>query len=249
MTKPSLSVIILTRQFTSELEKKIQLFPGWLEGILVIEDQEGRGIRQSGPVKIIVHKLRGDYSSQRNWALKLSKSEWTLFLDDDEIPSNNFFPKLWDILNKKSWSAIEISRDQMFLGCRLHFGDGGGQRLVRIAKTRLGQKKWQGKIHETWNVPGHRFVSELTIEHHNEASLSNFFQRLHEYAQVDAQERGNIPISHLLVELAFFPAAKFLVNYFFKAGWRDHFPGFVHAWCMSYYSAIVRIYQYENSLR
>lgn len=249
MKKPSLSVIILTRRFTRNLEKQIELFPQWIEKVLVVEDVIKSKRRQFGHLTILPHQLHGDYSSQRNWALNQSASEWTLFLDDDEEPIDNFFPQLWELLNNSSADGYYIQRNQQFMGRQLKYGDGGGQKILRLAKTKIGKNKWQGKVHETWQVPGKIVMSSLKVKHQNVASLKEFLTRLHQYALLDALSRGGLNISQLLVELLTFPPAKFIYNYAFRQGWRDGVPGFVHAWCMSYYSAIIRVYQYENSQR
>jgi glycosyltransferase involved in cell wall biosynthesis len=249
MTKPSLTLIVLTRHYDALLQKKLGYFPGWIEEIIIVEDAPPSVMKKMGRIKIFSRPLNHNYGAQRNWALEQSASDWTLFLDDDEIPNKNFFPKLWELLNKNQASAIAVNRNQVFMGQILQYGDAGSQSIVRIAKTKLSQKRWQGSVHESWNLTDNVLKSDLCLDHQNEPSLTDFFTRLHQYAQLDAQERGSLQLSRLCTELFLFPKAKFVLNYFLKSGYRDGLAGFVHAWCMSYYSAIVRIYQYENSHR
>jgi len=238
---------MLTRHYDVLVQKRLSIIPGWVEEIIIVEDVPKAALRKSGKITIFSRPLAQDYAKQRNWALEKAKSEWTLFLDDDEVPSKNFFPKLWELLSKNEHSVIALKRNQVFAGKTLKHGDGGTQSLVRIAKTKESQGKWQGGVHEVWYLPDRFVADDLIIDHHNEPSLSDFLGRLHKYAKLDALERGTLPFSNLCFEFFLFPPAKFIFNYFLREGFRDGFAGFIHAWSMSYYSAIIRVYQYENN--
>lgn len=249
MIKPSLSIILLTRHYDPDLRKKINIFPDWISEILVVEDAPLSPVKEKGRVKVFSRPLAHDYAAQRNWSLEQVTGKWTMFLDDDEIPNKRFFPQLWELLNRNDLTALALQRNQVFLGQTLHYGDGGQQVITRIAQTKLGFGKWQGKIHEVWHVPQPLLVRDLCLDHHNETSLSDFLARLHDYAQHDALERGSLSFGQLLIEILVFPPLKFGLDFLVKQGFRDGWAGFVHAWCMSYYSALIRVYQYENSRR
>ena len=252
MNYPKLTVIILTREWNTILEDFLFSFPSWIEEVLIIEDshkisQDSKKLPAHFPIRFLAQPLEKDFAAQRNWAFLNSQSDWTLFLDDDELVDEDFFTNLADILKKTPHEAVSIQRNQRFMGSELRCGDAGRQNIVRLARTKPEIHKWRGSVHETWQIQGKSVPSQLQVSHHNAVSVSDFLVKLHTYAQQDAAERGEISSTQLLVELLTFPVLKFLVNYLVKQGFKDGFPGFVHAWLMSYYSAIVRVYQYENT--
>lgn len=258
----SLSLAILHRNQSQEITALIGKVPAWISEILIIDDDSTESelsalskLEKSRPqVRVVCHALQNDFSAQRNFALSQARGSWTLFLDADERPAGAFFDKLQRLLEKEvieesgeGATAFSIIRHQVFLGRELHHGDGGAQRLIRLAKTKAGQGRWRRAVHEVWDFPASQVKqTNLTITHHNSANITEFIAKLNRYASLEPAVRPRQSISTLLIQLLIYPKLKLFYNYLWKRGIIDGFPGLAHALCMSYYSAIVRIYLYEK---
>jgi glycosyltransferase involved in cell wall biosynthesis len=253
MKQSSLAVVILHKDQIAELEELVQVIPNWVSEIIIIDDCSGVELPEfSDPrVQIYTHRLQADYADQRNFALQQVMSAWTLFLDVDEVPSTTFFQQIRRTIADPGgdFDAYTIVRHQVFLGKVLQHGDGGSQEIIRLGKTEKGFGLWQRRVHEVWQFPVAK-VGKLSgeIKHYNAISVSHFLSKLQNYAQLEPETRERYSLLRVITELALYPAGKFTYNYLFKLGFLDGWPGFVHAWLMSYYSAIVRVFLYEYSL-
>lgn len=261
MITPSLTIVILHRNQTIQLRQLVTTLPEWISEVLIVDDRSDPALlsewqdwaqkQVSLSVRVVERPLTQGFAEQRNWALRQVKTEWTLFIDADERPADAFFPQLRQLLTQPGERrAYQVLRNQVLAGRELLHGDGGQQPLVRLAQTSAGQGRWQGAVHEVWVFPPAEVArSSLTIRHENAANLTEFMAKLNAYAPHEIRDRQGSTISSLIVELLIFPLLKFLFNFLWRGGIFDGFAGFAHAWLMSYYSAIVRIFVYEEKCR
>lgn len=249
----SLSVVILHRNQSSQVATLVASIPDWVQEVVVIDDDslpEHLSRLRSLPARVISHPLQSNFAQQRNFALDQVTGEWTLFLDADEQPTPEFFSQLHQLLTQplsESVSAYSLVRHQAFLGRVLQYGDAGKQRIIRLGQTQAGQGGWQRPVHEVWQWPRQEVEqSNLVLIHHNARDITEFFAKLNTYASLEHQARPKPSLSSLIFQLLIYPLGKFLFNYLWKGGIFDGFPGLAHAWSMSYYSAITRIFLYEK---
>lgn len=262
--QPSLSLIILHRNQADQLIQLCQNVPRWVEEILIIDDySESSGWKRlknqaanDSRIKLVRRALAGDFASQRNFALTQAVGEWSLFLDADEAPQTNFWETIFHAIqihnnpNTQTKNFYTLIRHQFFMNQVLTHGDGGNQKIVRLGKTKLGQKLWIRKVHEVWNVPTSQIDNlPAIIQHQNYTDFFDWLAKLNMYAQLEADARSESESGSLILQLLIYPLGKFLYNYLWKSGIFDGFPGLAHTFSMSYYSAILRISQYENKLK
>jgi hypothetical protein len=120
-------------------------------------------------------------------------------------------------------------------------------RLLRIARTALGQNYWHRPVHETWDLPSQlTTVAQHCLEHSPHQSLAAFITKLDIYASLEPLSRTKYSQPRLWWESMIYPPAKFLLNYLVRCGWRDGMPGLIHACLMSFYSLLVRLKLYES---
>src|SRR3989338_1863515 len=87
MKSENLTAVILTHNEEGKIQKCIESLDFCSE-IVVIDDNSNdktREIASECSAKVYEHKLSGDFANQRNWALDKVQTEWTLFVDADEI--------------------------------------------------------------------------------------------------------------------------------------------------------------------
>ena len=262
--QPSLSLIILHRNQVDQLLQLCQHIPSWVEEILIVDDysesSDWKRLKNQAVkdlrIRLVRRALAGDFASQRNFALTQAVGEWSLFLDADEAPQTNFWETIFHAIqihnnpNTQTKNFYTLIRHQFFMNQVLTHGDGGNQKIVRLGKTKLGQKLWIRKVHEVWNVPASQIDNlPAIIQHQNYTDFFDWLAKLNMYAQLEADARSESESGSLILQLLIYPLGKFLYNYLWKFGIFDGFPGLAHTFSMSYYSAILRISQYENKLK
>lgn len=248
----TLTVVILHHNQALELAKLIQQVPKKYQ-ILVVDDysQPDQFKKLSGlgkSVQLIKHQLNNDFAAQRNFALTQVATTWTLFLDADEQPTPEFWSQLAKLLSDSQFTAYRIHRRQFFLGHKMNYGEGGHQYPLRLAKTNLGQGRWQRAVHEVWNLPSTARIGTIPapVWHHTSSDLKSFISKLNRYAQIETTVRPQPASSELLFQIFTYPLGKLMFNYFLKLGFLDGFAGLLEAFFMAYYSLILRIALYEK---
>lgn len=189
--------------------------------------------------------LKCDFANIRNQMLQMITTEWFLFLDSDELLSNEACIEIPKVLleidtqnNKTETSAIALPRIDYFLGKKLAYGETGNTSVVRIGKT--NRVMFQRNVHEVPVVDGEIVTIQSPILHFAHNSIWEFISSVVKYSYLEAQNRTWKKTS--LFELIFYPGGKFMYTYFIKAGFLDGYRGFVYSFCMSLHSFFVRIY-------
>ncbi len=187
--------------------------------------------------KIVLDKKDGpirDFALERNLSLQKAKTEWVLFVDTDEKVSPELEKEIKNITTDTKYDGFYIKRKDYFLDKWLRFGETGSIKLLRLGRKRAG--KWVRKVHEYWDIKNAGELKSLLL-HYPIQSI----EKINFYSEIDAKEFGYFS----LPEIFYKPLGKFIQNYFFRLGFLDGFPGFVHAWMMSFQSLVVRVKQYD----
>lgn len=253
--KPSIALIILThdtsiKNIASEYSQHLP----YIEELVLVHDSSGNekmihfDQKDDKKVRRIYRQLNNDFASQRNFALEHVSSDWSIYLDSDEHISKKLWQEIITILStNEDIDAIRFPRRDTFLNKKLQYGETGSTILLRAAKTKLGRGGWNRAVHEIWQVPSFRTTTTQEIlEHTPHTTISDFLQKLHIYSALEPKSRKKITKTRIIFELFTYPVGKFIFNYFWRNGWKDGFPGLVHALLMSYYSLITRIHMYET---
>lgn len=218
--------------------------------IIVVDDEstdQTEALARQLGAKVFRHKLNDDFSGARNFGLEKARGEWILFVDaDEQISKELAFEIKSQIsppvggLKSQICDGFYLRRQDKFLGCWLHHGETASVKLLRLA--RRGSGKWQGKVHEIWQVKGKVGQLSAPLRHRRQMSLSQFMERLSWYARVAAKELYQQGKKESILRIFFNPLGKFLQNYFVRLGFLDGFPGLVMAWLMSWHSLLVRLW-------
>lgn len=195
-------------------------------------------------LKTFSRPLNNDFAAQRNFALEKAKSDWVLFVDDDEYVGTELAREIKSVLTSNKFSGFLIPRlDVVFHQPLLH-GETGRLKLLRLAHRTRGE--FHRSVHEYWKISGR--VGELIspLYHRKDHFVSGFMARLIHYGPIDAHSLRleNKPFSWF--RLFIYPPAKFKYNYFFKAGFLDGLAGLFQAYLMAVQSLTVRVFQWEN---
>jgi glycosyltransferase involved in cell wall biosynthesis len=246
-----ITAVILTKN-NEIIIKDLVSSLNWCSEVIVIdslsEDKTAELIKKAG-AKFYQRKLEKDFSKQRNFGLKKAKFDWVLFVDADEWVTSELKKEIITHIRKEKYkrdkdkiNGFFLKRRDFFLNKWLKHGETASLRLLRLGRKEAG--KWQGKVHETWIVKGKTKTLKNPLLHRRSITISQFIKRINFYSSLRAKELRENKEKLGFWQIVFFPAGKFLQNYFLRLGFLDGFPGFIMAAGMSLHSFLVRIKYY-----
>ena len=217
---------------------------GFAQEILVVRDGKEAKSSQKGKLKTYFHPLDNNFSAQRNFALSKAKGDWVFFVDNDEIVSQELSREIISRIGQEKHSAYYIPRKDICYHQVIKHGEAGHIKIIRLAKRKTG--KFIRPVHETWKIKGRVGEISSSLYHAKDHFVSEFMDRMARYSQLDAPilTRENKPYSPF--RLFINPLSKFTLNYFFKLGFLDGYPGLFLSYLMSVQSLTVRVFQWTN---
>jgi|SRR3989344_2193058 len=214
----------------------------WCDEIIVIDDNSTDNtvnVAKEYKVKLYQHNLNNNFAQQRNFGLENAAGKWVLFVDADEVVAERLQKEILShIYAKNKINAYSIKRKDTMWGRELRYGDSGNIRLVRLGRKGCG--KWEGMVHEKWNIEGRVGMLMEPLHHYPHQTVAEFISKINYYSTIRAQELFEQKVSVGPMQIIFYPKAKFLYNFFFKCGFMDGMEGFIFAIIMSFHSFLVR---------
>lgn len=248
----SLTTIVLTKNAAATIEQCLQSL-SWSDEILVVDDgstDATTALAKKMDARVISRSLKGDFASQRNFALEHAKGDWILYVDSDEVVSRGLASEIAVKIKHQEvrYNGYYIKRQDIVWGKKVRFGENGAMWLLRLAKKDMGV--WKGKVHEVWKVEGNIGKLENVLYHYPHPTLTEFLQEINNYTTIRAQELYGKGVRVHWWDIILYPKAKFLQNYLLKKGFRDGTIGLVLALCMSLHSFLVRskVWQLQKNI-
>lgn len=177
-----------------------------------------------------------DFAAARNRELAKAKTDWVLFVDQDEKITPALKQEIQQAISRMPYAfdAYSIPRLDTFMGRKLRHGETGGARFVRLARRDYG--RWVRPVHEVWQGSGKIGRLQYPILHLSHPSISTFLNKIDRYSTIDAEYRYCEGIKSSLWKIWLYPLAKFKYNYIFRLGFLDAVPGLILAIMMSFHS-------------
>ncbi|MDO8269815.1 MAG: glycosyltransferase family 2 protein [Candidatus Levybacteria bacterium] len=235
-----LSVVVLTHNDELRIVDCLECLSFADEIIIVDDNSTDRTIDLARQYTNLIYRreLQGNFASQRNFALNYVHNPWVLYVDSDEIISESLKNEILTKIKSGIANGYFLKRLDYMWGRKIIHGEAGGVRLMRLAKKGFG--KWHGKVHETWKIGGRKDDLEASLLHIPHQSIADFVREVDSYSTLRADELFDNGKRSSVVTIFLYPVAKFVVNYFFKHGYKDGIPGFLYAMLMSFHSFLVR---------
>lgn len=231
-----ISAVVLTRN-EKNLKKCLESV-SWCDEIILVDDYSDILKIKTPEVKIFKRHLNNDFAAQRNFGLEKARGEWVMFLDSDEIISEELQKEIIKSLKVKGFNGFMFQRLDYFGGRWLKHGETAQVRLLRLARQGTGE--WQRKVHETWQVKGKIGQLHNPLLHYPHPTLSQFLESVNFYSTLHAEALFEEKVKTNLGQIIFYPTAKFIKNYFLRRGLMDGRPGLVVALMMSFHSFLAR---------
>ena len=148
-----------------------------------------------------------DFAKERNDLFKKASENWVLFLDSDEILSEELKTEIYD-LGSKIYDYYYLKRKNFFLGKYV-----GTDKIIRLVKK--GSGMWVRAVHETFQ-PSHLLrVKALNgcLIHNTADNLFDYLNKINIYSSLHATANKKEGKKSNLVKIIFFPIFKFVQTY------------------------------------
>lgn len=141
-------------------------------------------------IKFDTTKVQGSFSEWRNVALKQSQSEWVLYVDSDELISENLKIEICKLI--ENWKskignfAYAIPRKNIIFGQEFKYGGQWPDYQKRLFK-RSAFKHWVGSVHEEPIFEGEigHIISPLI--HYKNITISQMLEKTNEWSELEAK--------------------------------------------------------------
>lgn len=175
----------------------------------------------------VIHQEWLGYGAQKRFAAAQARHDWVLSLDADERVSDELRESIRRELATPRFSAYEFPRRNRFMGRWLHHGEGYPDWSLRLFDRR--HANWsQDPIHEKVVAPGPvgRLFGDLL--HESEQGIADYLAKQNRYTSLQAEQLYARGKRAGMGKLVFNPLLRFVKFYFFRMGFLDGVPGFVH---------------------
>lgn len=213
--------------------------------IVVIDDfssDKTKSIAESLGAKVFQRKLEGDFSKQRNFGLDKANSDWIIYIDADEIVSEELKKEIKNVIIDDIYlTSYRLRRRDYFWNREMRFGETvqlRNQGIIRLVKK--GRNRWFGNVHEKYIASDQIGQLNGFVNHYPHQTINEFISSVNFYSTLRAKELFKEGKKANIFQLIFYPFGKFIYTYVLKRGFLDGYSGFVYCFMMSFHSFLVR---------
>ncbi len=232
-----ITALLITYNEYENLEKLLPKLCFADEVIIVdsISQDHSQELVAQFPKAQFIQRKFDNFSSQRNYALSLAKNEWILFLDADEGLPKELVEEVKNITTSDEntvCDAYYVYRKYHFMNKHLHYSGWQSDKVIRL--FRKSKCYYKGYVHEQLEVNGTIGSLSTRIEHYTYKNFDHYVHKLHQYADLKAQELYSQNIKATAFHYFFKPAYRFLNSYFIRLGFLDGYEGLINCITQSY---------------
>ena len=232
----SLTVALLTYNSRRHLEKVLKSVERVADEIVALDsgstDETVEILKQFG-ARVFTRKF-DNFVNQKNHLLSLCRTRWVLFLDDDEVLSEELARSVKEAVREEKHAGYHLNRVTNYLGRWIRHAWNPDWQL-RLAKRE--RCRWVGNgVHERLEVNGSLGYLQGELLHYSYSSLSEHLRKIDLYSTLYAEGAHRKGKRFSLLKLLTSPAGAFLRRFVLKRGFLDGFEGFLLSVMASYYS-------------
>lgn len=227
--KPSLSVLIITKNSAEMIEKCLQSV-AFAQEIIVLDSGSTDGTVDICR-KYTSHVHQTDwpgFGPQKNRALAQATGDWIFSIDSDEWIDDALKNEMLAAMQQTEATVFSIPRRNQYCGQWICHGDVGRDRVIRLFKR--GSSRFSDDIvHET--IITDQPIKKLNafLFHNSYRSLSELMSRMNRYTSLSAEIRYKKGKKTSFGNALFSSIWAFIRSYFIRAGFLDGKMGFVVA--------------------
>lgn len=228
-----LSVVIITYNEEKNIARCLGSVQAVADDIVVVDSFSSDGtehiVKECG-ARFVQHSFDG-HIEQKNWAITQAKHPWILSLDADEALDDDLVKSILDARSNEGIDGFTMNRLTRYCGHWVRHGGWYPDVKLRLWDSRKG--KWAGENpHDRYELEPSTNTAHLkgNILHYSFDTKEQHTAQITYFTDIASKalyERGK-RVNPLRPALAAF--AKFLRDYFFRAGFLDGATGFTVAW-------------------
>ncbi|HTM17585.1 MAG TPA: glycosyltransferase family 2 protein [Terracidiphilus sp.] len=234
MPRKTLSIAMIAMNEEANLPRTLESVK-WADEIVIV-DSGSRDrtieIAKSFGAKTSYHQF-GGHGEQKNVALDLCMSEWTLLLDADEVMTPELQREIQELLvGEPKYDAYWIPRLNLYFGKWIRHGGFYPDRKLRLFKRGVARLSEGVGPHSTPQFAGPRGKLKGDLLHYAYPTMGIYLEHMDRYSSEIApllQKRGKVSksLGAFLWNAVLNPAATFIYNYFFRLGFLDGREGLI----------------------
>lgn len=235
--KQKISALVITYNEMGYIEKCIESV-SFADEILVVDSYSTDGtyeyLLNHPKVKVLQNPFE-NFTAQKSFTLKQAANDWVLFLDADEVVTDNLRKEIVETINQpNAHEAYWFYRKFMFQNKPLKFS--GWQtdknyRLFRKSKAHFTDRKI---VHETLVVDGSSGILQEKLIHFCYKDYADYKCKMLKYGQLKAKEDFYKEKHFNYVLMTVKPVWKFFNHYILRLGILDGKKG----WTICYLNAL-----------
>ncbi|NHF61282.1 glycosyltransferase family 2 protein [Flavobacteriaceae bacterium TP-CH-4] len=235
--KEKISALIISYNEIGYIEKCVESVT-FADEIIVVDSYSTDGtyeyLKNHPKVRVIQHPF-SNFTLQKAYALKQAQNDWVLFLDADEVVSEDLKNEIIATVNSDTdIAAYWFYRRFMFQNSPLHFS--GWQtdknyRLFRKSKAQFSDKKI---VHETLDVDGKSGILKEKLTHYCYKNYEDYKGKMLRYGRLKAKESFYREKQFNYISYVVKPLWKFFNHYVIRLGFLDGRKGII----ISYLNAL-----------
>ncbi|MFZ0745604.1 MAG: glycosyltransferase family 2 protein [Terracidiphilus sp.] len=201
----------------------------WADEIIVVDSgsrDRTLEIAQSFGAKTSYHAF-GGHGEQKNVALDLCTSDWSLLLDADEVLTPELQAEIQKLLSgEPEFGAYWIPRLNLYFGRWIRHGGFYPDRKLRLFRRGAARLSEGVGPHSTPQFRGPRGKLKHDMLHYAYPTLGIYLEHMNRYSSEIAQllhnsGRDSKSIAAFLCNAVLNPAGTFIYNYFIRLGFLD----------------------------
>jgi len=248
--KLPLSVAIITYNEEDIIGRTLEAVKDIASEIVVVDSHSTdrtREIAESYGAKVFVEDWKG-YSGQKNSALEKCSQEWVLFLDADEVVSEELKESIAKELQNPRADGYLINRRTYYMGKFLKYAWQPEWRTLLVNKRT--NPVWVGEPHAFISIKaGKTYKLKGDLYHFSYKNLKEHIRKLFTYSGQAAIFMYKSGRKCRSINLIFNPMWAFLKVYILQRGILDGIPGLVASFMTMVYTFFKYAFLYELQMK
>ncbi|SNZ03694.1 Glycosyltransferase involved in cell wall bisynthesis [Persephonella hydrogeniphila] len=246
MNRLPLSVALISYNEEENIGKTLESIKDIASEIIVVDSgstDKTVEIAKGYGAKVFIEEWKG-YKDQKNSALEKCSQDWILFLDCDEVVSEELKEEIIKAIGKPEADGYLINRKTVYLGKPLNYAWQPDWNLRLVRKS--ANPKWEGgNVHEYLTIDGKIGRLKGFLFHYTYRDIKEHFNKVVQYSYLAALDMYKDGKKFKIRNIILNPTASFIREYFLKKGFMDGIRGFIVAVSATFYSFLKYIYLWE----
>jgi (heptosyl)LPS beta-1,4-glucosyltransferase len=235
---PTLCGAVIARDEERNIERCLRSL-SWADSRLVVVDDRTEDATASIAKRCgatVETRTFADFARQRNAALGAAPAEWVLFVDADEVVTDELAAEIRDVIAcADAGAGYWIPRKNILFGHWVRHTGWSPDYQLRLVRRAAARYREDRTVHELVDLDGEAGHLKNPFVHYNYDTLRQFLAKQRTYASMQASDMFGRGIRVKPQNYLLQPSREFWRRYFALSGYRDGWLGFLLSTLLAYY--------------